>query len=130
MTETDHLLAGHRALLADADRLVVLAERLAGAAELAPLRPAVVASAVHAWSDAVRAHHGAHPLPADLRDDRAALGPALDRLRSAADALAARPDEDTATAVAVELAEARDALREHVEDERAVVLPALSRPRA
>ena len=130
MTDADRLLAAHRALLADADRLVRRAEHLAGAAALGPLVAEVLASAVHTWSSAVRAHDGTlvASLPADLRDDRAALVPALDRLHVTADALAARPDKDTATALAVELAELRDLLREHLDDERAVL--AVSRPRA
>ena len=134
MAGTARLLSGQRALVADAARLVVAAELLAGAVVLEPLRPGALARAVHAWIEAVRADHEAldERLPADLRDGRAALGPALDRLGSTADALAAGPDEDTATALAVELAELRDVLRELLDDEQAVLracaVPAVSRP--
>ena len=131
MTVIDRVLTGHRALLADADRLAVLAERLAGAAALEPLHATAAARAVDGWTDAVREHHTAvdELLPVDLRAD---LGPALDRLQRAAAALAVRADDEIAAALAVELAELRGVLREHVDDAQAVLLaravPAVSRP--
>jgi hypothetical protein len=51
----------------------------------------------------------------------------LDRLRRSADTFAARPDEDTATALAVELAELRDTLTEHIGEEEAAVFPVIER---
>ena len=97
---------------------------------------------VDAWAASVHHHHttedellwpvvltsaGRHVDLSELRDDHAALSPALDRLRRSAAALAARPDEDTATALAVELAELRDALDEHVREEEALVVPVVQR---
>lgn len=133
----------HRAVLRDAARLSELAERLAaGTGALGQHRAVAVAAYVRDWADSVHRHCAAEdelvwPVLAssagpsvdlsELRDDHAALEPALERLRRAGDAFAARPGEDTATALAVELAELRDALVEHVGDEEAVVLPALER---
>lgn len=133
----------HRVLLLRAAGLTELADRsAAGATATSDRCAAAVAARVRDWTDAVRAHLGAerellwpvlaasagpHVDLAELRDGHTALGPALDRLRLAGDAFAARPGEDTATALAVELAELRDALTEHVGDEEAVVLPALER---
>ena len=133
----------HRVLLHDACRLTSLAEQVAaGHATVDDRRAAAVAAYVRDWADSVHAHHsaedellwpvlaasaGPHVDLSELSDDHAALDPALDRLRVAADAYAARPDEDAATALAVELAEVRDALVEHLREEEAVVLPTIER---
>ena len=133
----------HLVLLRDADRLAGLAERLAAGGEaVGRRRAAAIAGHVGAWADSVSDHHcaedevlwpvlvgsaGAHVDLSELLADHAALGPALDRLHRAAAAFAARPDEDTATHLAVELADLRDALTEHVAEEEAAVLPLVRR---
>lgn len=129
----------HRIMLRDAARLTALAEQLAAGATTADRRRSgAVAAYVRDWVDSVHHHHtvedellwpvvvasaGPHVELSELSDDHAALDPALDRLRRVSSAFAARPDEDTATAMAVELAELRDALAEHVREEEDVVLP-------
>ena len=70
---------------------------------------------------------GPHVDLTQLSDDHAALDPALDRLRASADAFRARPAEDAATALAVELAELRDTLTGHIGDEEASVFPVIER---
>jgi hemerythrin-like domain-containing protein len=132
----------HRAMLRDADRLTDLAERLAAAPATEQERADAVARYVREWADSVHHHHsveddvlwpvlaasaGPHVDLTELSDDHAALDPALDRLRAAADAFRARPGEDTATALAVELAELRDTLTEHIGDEEASVFPMIER---
>jgi hemerythrin-like domain-containing protein len=131
----------HRAMLRDARRLTDLAEQLsAGTARVDGRRADAVAAYVRDWADSVHHHHsvedevlwpvlaasaGPHVDLTELSDDHAALDPALHRLRAAADAYRARPDEDTATALAVELAELRDTLTEHIGDEEASVFPVI-----
>jgi hemerythrin-like domain-containing protein len=132
----------HRAMLRDARRLTDLAERLAAAPATGAEHADAVAGYVRDWADSVHHHHsaeddvlwpvlaasaGPHVDLTELSDDHAALDPALDRLRAAADAFRARPGEDTATGLAVELAELRDALTEHIGDEEASVLPVIER---
>ncbi|MGR6965274.1 hemerythrin domain-containing protein [Geodermatophilus sp. URMC 61] len=132
----------HRAMLRDANRLTDLAERLAAAPATEQERADAVARYVRDWADSVHHHHsveddvlwpvlaasaGPHVDLTELSDDHAALDPALDRLRTAADAFRARPGEDTATALAVELAELRDTLTEHIGDEEASVFPVIER---
>jgi hemerythrin-like domain-containing protein len=131
----------HRVMLRDANRLTDLAEQLAAGTAVADSRRAdAVAAYVRDWADSVHHHHsvedeilwpvlaasaGPHVDLTELSDDHAALDPALHRLRAAADAYRARPDEDTATALAVELAELRDTLTEHIGDEEASVFPVI-----
>ena len=133
----------HRSMLRDADRLADVAERLAaGSAAVDHRRAAAVAAYVGDWADSVCSHHtvedellwpvlvasaGPHVDLSELTDDHASLEPALARLRAAGDAVRARPGEDTAAALAVELGELRDALREHVAEEEGAVLPVLER---
>ncbi len=137
------LRLAHRVMLRDAGRLTGLAERLSsGREEVGRRRAAGIAGYVRAWADSVHHHHcaedevlwpvlvgsaGPHVDLSELLDDHAALGPALDRLRRAGAAYAARPDEDTATGLALELAELGDALAEHVAEEEAVVVPLVQR---
>jgi hemerythrin-like domain-containing protein len=132
----------HRAMLRDADRLTGLAERLATEPTADRKRADAVARYVRDIADSVHHHHsvedevlwpvlaasaGPHVDLTELSDDHAALDPALHRLRAAADAFRARPGEDTATALAVELAELRDTLTEHIGDEEAAVFPGIER---
>jgi hemerythrin-like domain-containing protein len=137
------LRQAHRSELCDADRLTDLAERLAAAARpVGHRRAAAVGRFVRDWTGSVLARHrteeqvlwpvvlasaGPHLDLSELGGDHAALAPALFRVRGASGAFAARPDEDSATLLAVELADLRAALREHLGEEQAVVLPALER---
>ena len=130
----------HRAMIKDAHRLTALLQALA-AAPAEPARASAVARYVTDYCDSIHHHHsaeddilwpvlaasaGAHVDLAELSDDHAALDPLLDRIRAGATAFAARPaDEDAATALAVDLAELRDLLDEHIADEEASVLPAI-----
>ncbi|MGY1690343.1 hemerythrin domain-containing protein [Geodermatophilus sp. SYSU D01105] len=132
----------HRAMLRDANRLTDLAERLAPAPTTDGKRADAVARYVRDFADSVHHHHsvedevlwpvlaasaGPHVDLTELSDDHAALDPALHRLRAAADAYRARPGEDTATAIAVELAELRDTLTEHIGEEEAALFPVIER---
>ncbi|WP_116450228.1 hemerythrin domain-containing protein [Blastococcus litoris] len=130
----------HRAMLKDCHRLTALLQQLA-AEPVEPPRAAAVAAYVGDFCDSIHHHHsaeddvlwpvlaasaGPHVDLAELSDDHAALDPLLTRIRAGATAFAARPaDEDTATALAVDLAELRDTLDEHIADEEASVLPAI-----
>lgn len=141
--ELSGMRLAHRVMLRDADRLADVTERIAAAGRPVAVRRAVaITGYVRDWADSVHSHHsvedellwpllvgsaGRHVDLSELSDDHAALGPMLDRLRTAADAHATRPDEDTATALAVELAELRDALHEHVREEEAAVFPVVQR---
>jgi hemerythrin-like domain-containing protein len=132
----------HRVMLRDARRLTALAERLAAKSTPADsARGAAIAAYIVDYCDSIHHHHsaeddvlwpvlaasaGPHVDLAELSDDHAALDPLLARVRAAAQAFAARPaSEDAATALAVELAEIRDVLDEHIADEEASVLPAI-----
>ena len=132
----------HRAMLRDARRLTELAEALAAGSTTADRRRATaIARYVADYCDSVASHHSAEdevlwPVLAasagpgvdlaELSDDHAALDPLLARVRAAGSALAVGPgSEDAATALAVELAELRDVLAEHIADEEASVLPAI-----
>ncbi|MGY1592292.1 hemerythrin domain-containing protein [Geodermatophilus sp. SYSU D00708] len=132
----------HRAMLRDANRLTDLAQRLAAEPTADGKRADAVARYVRDFADSVHHHHsvedgvlwpvlaasaGPHIDLTELSDDHAALDPALHRLRATADAFRARPGEDTATALAVELAELRDTLTEHISDEEASVFPVIER---
>jgi len=136
--DTRGLRLVHRALLADAARLAALAEQVA-AGDTRCDRPRARAIAGHltSFGDAVR-HHTAEddvlrPVVeasagprvdfTGLTADHAALDRRLDQLGAATAAFAAEPDEDTATALAVGLAELRDLLAEHIADEEAALLP-------
>jgi hemerythrin-like domain-containing protein len=137
------LQRAHRSMLRDADRLTDLAEHLAAATRpVGHRRAAAVSRFVHAWAESVLAAHrtqeqvlwpvlitsvGPHLDLSELAGDHAALVHGLARVHAASGAFAARPEEDRATLLAVELADVRDALREHVGEEEAVVLPALQR---
>lgn len=130
----------HRAMLKDAHRLTALLQQLA-ASPATHGRAGDVAGYVADFCDSIHHHHsaeddvlwpvlaasaGPHVDLAELSDDHAGLDPLLDRIRAGARAFAARPqDEDTATALAVDLAELRDTLDEHIADEEASVLPAI-----
>jgi hemerythrin-like domain-containing protein len=96
-------------------------------------RAVAVADYVRDWAHSVHHHHsvedeihwpvlvesaGPHVDLTELSDDHAALDPMLGRLRTAADAHRARPDEDTATALATCLAELRDTFAEHSDRRR------------
>lgn len=135
------LQRAYRGMLRDADRLTDLAEHFA--ATTCPVghrRAAAVGRFVHDWAESVLAHHrtqeqvlwpvllasaGPHLDLSELAGDHAALAAGLVRVHAASGAFAARPEEDGATLLAVELADVRDALREHGGEEEAVVLPAL-----
>jgi hemerythrin-like domain-containing protein len=129
----------HRSMLRDAHRLTELLQQLA-ATPADRTRAAAVAAYVADYCDSIHHHHtaeddvlwpvlaasaGPHLDLAELTDDHTALDPLLDRIRAGATAYAARPDEDAATALAVDLAELRDLLEEHIADEEASVLPAI-----
>ncbi|MGY1632253.1 hemerythrin domain-containing protein [Geodermatophilus sp. SYSU D01186] len=132
----------HRAMLRDARRLTDVAQRLAAEPTTDGKRADAVARYVRDFADSVHHHHsvedevlwpvlaasaGPHVDLTELSDDHAALDPALHRLRDTADAFRARPGEDTATALAVELAELRDTLTEHIGDEEASVFPVIEK---
>jgi hemerythrin-like domain-containing protein len=132
----------HRTMLRDARRLTELAEALAAGSTTADAaRGTAIGRYVADYCDSIHHHHsveddilwpvlaasaGPHVDLAELSDDHAALDPLLDRLREAGTTFAARPaNEDAATALAVELAELRNVLEEHIADEEASVLPAI-----
>ncbi|SEL61514.1 Hemerythrin-like domain-containing protein [Blastococcus sp. DSM 46786] len=132
----------HRAMLRDVRRLTDLLQQVAaGRTAVEAKRAAGIAGYVGDYCDSVHHHHSAEddalwPVLAasagpsvdlaELSDDHAALDPLLDRIRAGAAAFAARPaDEDAVTALAVDLAELRDTLEEHIADEEASVLPAI-----
>jgi hemerythrin-like domain-containing protein len=133
----------HRIMLRDANRLTDLAEQIAaGAVPLDTRRTRAVADYVRDWGHSVHHHHsvedeilwpvlvdsaGPHVDLSELSDDHAALTPMLDRLQTSGAAFAARPGEDTATALAVALAELRDTLTEHIGEEEAAVFPVIER---
>ncbi|NEK57029.1 hemerythrin domain-containing protein [Geodermatophilus sabuli] len=140
--DTIGMRLAHRVMLRDARRLTALAERLAATATTADAaRGAAIAGYVADYCDSIHHHHsaeddvlwpvlaasaGPHVDLTELSDDHAALDPLLSRVRAAAAAFAARPaSEDAATALAVELADLRDTLVEHITDEEAAVLPAI-----
>ncbi|MCF6743968.1 hemerythrin domain-containing protein [Blastococcus sp. KM273128] len=132
----------HRAMLRDVRRLTDRLQQVAaGRTPVDAWRARGIAGYVADYCDSVHHHHSAEddvlwPVLAasagpsvdlgELSDDHAALDPLLERIRAGAAAFAARPaDEDTATALAVDLAELRDTLEEHIADEEASVLPAV-----
>ncbi|MGY1986888.1 hemerythrin domain-containing protein [Blastococcus sp. SYSU DS0669] len=132
----------HRSMLRDARRLTDLLQQIAAAGTPVDRgRATHIARYVGDYCDSVHHHHsveddvlwpvlaasaGSHVDLTELSDDHSALDPLLDRIRAGAAAFAARPaDEDAATALAVDLAELRDTLEEHIADEEASVLPAI-----
>lgn len=132
----------HRVMLRDVDRLTELCRELAAGGPVPPKRATAVAAYVRDWADSVHHHHtveddvlwpvlevsaGPHIDLTELSEDHDALDPLLDRLRSAADAYAARPAEDTASVLGHELARIGDMLREHIGDEEASVFPVIQR---
>ena len=133
----------HRIMLRDARRLTDLAEGLAaGTVRPDARRTRAIAAYVRDWGHSVHHHHsvedeilwpvlvesaGPHVDLSELSDDHAALDPMLDRLRAAVDGYDARPGEDTATALALALADLRDTLTEHIGEEEAAVFPVIER---
>ncbi|TQS40969.1 hemerythrin domain-containing protein [Cryptosporangium phraense] len=131
----------HRVMLEDAARLTALAEALAaGRTRCDATRAKAVAAYVTDFADSVHHHHtaeddilwpvieasaGPHVDLTALTDDHSALDPRLDQLRAAAIRFAASPGEDTATVLAVGLAELRDLLDEHIADEEVSVFPVI-----
>ncbi|WP_035859522.1 hemerythrin domain-containing protein [Cryptosporangium arvum] len=131
----------HRVMLKDAARLVALAADLAaGRTAYDRKRAQAVAAYVVDFADSVHHHHtaedeilwpviaasaGPHIDLTALTDDHSVLDPRLDQLRSAATRFAAAPGEDTATVLAVGLAELRDLLNEHIADEEVSVFPVI-----
>ena len=129
----------HRTMLRDAARLPALLEHLSRG-PVTSARAAAVARYVGDFCDSVHHHHsaeddvlwpvlaasaGPHVDLAELSDDHAALDPLLHRIRAGAETFRTARDEDAATALAVDLAELRDVLAEHIADEEAAVLPAI-----
>ena len=134
----------HRAMRADLHRLTALARDVAaGRVPRTPGRAAAIAGYVALTCDSIHHHHeseddllwpvlaasaGSHVDLAELSDDHAALDPKLDRIRAAARALAARPgSEDAAGELARGLAELRDLLDEHIEEEEKAIFPVIER---
>ncbi|SHN44027.1 hemerythrin domain-containing protein [Cryptosporangium aurantiacum] len=137
--DTLGLRLAHRVMLADAARLAALVEDIAaGQTRCDRPRARAIAAYLVSFCDSVHHHHtvedavlrpvveasaGSRIDFTGLTDDHAELDPRLDQLRVAAAAFAAEPDEDTATTLAVGLAELRDLLSEHIADEEAALLP-------
>lgn len=130
----------HRVMLKDAARLPALLEDIAaGTIPCDRDRAAAISDYVADFCDSIHHHHsaeddilwpvlaasaGPHIDLTELSDDHAALDPLLARIRNAAAGFRATPgSEDAATALAVDLAQLRDTLQEHIADEEASVLP-------
>ncbi len=128
-----------RAMLRDAARLPALLEHLSRG-PVTSARAAAVGRDGGGFCDSVHHHHaaeddvlwpvlaasaGPHVDLAELSDDHAALDPLLHRIRAGAETFRSARDEDAATALAVDLAELRDLLAEHIADEEAAVLPVI-----
>ena len=139
--DTIGMRLAHRVMLRDARRLTALAESLAARTTTADAaRGAAIGAYVADYCDSIHHHHsaeddvlwpvlaasaGPHVDLAELSDDHAALDPLLHRIRAGAETFRTARDEDAATALAVDLAELRDVLAEHIADEEAAVLPVI-----
>lgn len=137
-----HLRVIHQVMLRDLRRLTALSDDVAAGATAMDVRRArALALYVHKVTTSIHHHHAAEDdvlwpvLEAsagdavdltELSDDHAVLDPRLERIRATASALAAEPtSEDTATALAVHLADLRDLLSEHIADEERTLFPVM-----
>jgi hypothetical protein len=134
----------HRAMLTDVAALADLADRVAGGSSvLGPERAAALARYAgrlcaeigallaaecdEVWP-VVAASAGSAMDLADLRDDHRAIGPALTRCRSAADAIGVVPDDpETACALATAATDLLGLLQEHVAEEERELFPVVRR---
>ncbi|UQU66472.1 hemerythrin domain-containing protein [Couchioplanes caeruleus] len=138
-TEPTGLLLAHRAMLRDLDRVADLAAREAGR-RLERRRAAAVADYVTDLCDSIHHHHsaedevlwpvlersaGAHVDLTELTDDHAVLDPKLARIRDGAASL--RAAGLFPAPLAADLADLRDTLREHIEDEERSIVPLIRR---
>jgi hemerythrin-like domain-containing protein len=137
------LRIGHAVMQRDLRRLAALIAAIAAGTQHCDTRRAqALARYVGKVMDTIHDHHSAEddllwPLIvasagdavdlAELSDDHSVLDPRMDRIRSAAGQLAADPgSEDAATRLAVELAELRDLLVEHIADEERTIFPIMT----
>jgi hemerythrin-like domain-containing protein len=141
VTEPTGLLLAHRAMLKDLDRLGDLLGRLADRrTRLERKRAAAIAQYLDDLCESIHHHHsaedevlwpvleasaGAHVNLAELTDDHAVLDPKLHRLRAGAQALKA--EGVVSPALAADMADLRDTLHEHIEDEEKTIVPLIRR---
>ena len=138
-TEPTGLLLAHRAMVRDLDRVAELGAREAGR-RLDRRRAAAVADYVSDLCDSIHHHHsaedevlwpvlersaGAHVDLTELTDDHAVLDPKLARIREGAASLKA--SGLFPARLAADLADLRDTLREHIEDEERTIVPLIRR---
>ena len=134
----------HRAMLRDLRRTAVLAQDLsAGRTAATRRRVRAFARYLDLLADSIHRHHEAEddilwPVIekragdqvdlSELSDDHSVLDPKLARLRAAAADLVANPaSEEAAGTLALQLAQLRDLLVEHIEDEERAVFPVILR---
>ena len=132
----------HRTMLADLRRTAAVAAQIsAGRVRPTPARVRALARYLNLLADSIHHHHaaeddilwpviekraGAHIDLTGLSDDHSVLDPKLARLRSAAAALLAEPrSEDAAASLALQLAQLRDLLEEHIAEEERDVFPVI-----
>jgi hemerythrin-like domain-containing protein len=140
-TEPTGLFLAHRAMLKDVDRVADLAGRLAATGELlAPKRATAVAAYVDDLADSIHHHHkneddvlwpvlertcGAHVDLSELTEDHSVLDPKLNRIRTGTREL--RAGRRVSAELAAELAELRDLLHEHIDEEERTIVPLIRR---
>ncbi|MFI7586380.1 hemerythrin domain-containing protein [Spongisporangium articulatum] len=134
----------HRVMLRDLRRTAEVAQAIsAGRVAATPRRTRALATYLELLAESVHHHHaaeddilwpviekraGGHIDLTELSDDHSVLDPKLARLREAARALATAPDsEDAAAALALQLAQLRDLLEEHIAEEERDVFPVILR---
>ncbi len=138
------LLLAHRTMLRDLRRLSVLSQQIAdGAIILTPRRANAIATYLEDLCTSIHHHHsaeddilwpvieasaGAHVDLTELSDDHAVLDPKLDRVRAGAAALRSRESlPQSRSALAADLADLRDTLTEHIEEEERDIIPVIHR---
>ena len=134
--EPTGLLLAHRAMLRDLDRLADLTDSLSTRGTLDRKRAAAIADYLIDLCDSIHHHHsaeddvlwpvlersaGAHVDLTELTDDHAVLDPKLARIRFGAGAL--RDRRTVSAELAADLADLRDTLHEHIEDEERTIVP-------
>ncbi|MET0426506.1 MAG: hemerythrin domain-containing protein [Actinoplanes sp.] len=135
--EPTGLLLAHRAMRRDLDRLAELAAGLAETGQILDRKRATaIAAYLTDFCDSIHHHHsaeddllwpvlersaGAHVDLTELTDDHAVLDPKLARIRSGAAVLRTR--QSVTPELAADLADLRDTLREHIEDEERTIVP-------
>ncbi|MEU4690361.1 hemerythrin domain-containing protein [Actinoplanes sp. NPDC023714] len=139
--EPSGLLLAHRAMLRDLDRCAALTAGLAASGtRLDRKRAGAIAGYLSDFCDSIHHHHsaedevlwpvleraaGAHVDLTELTDDHAVLDPKLARIRAGAAAL--KSGHTVTPALAADLADLRDTLREHIADEERTIVPLIKK---